>query len=235
MAWQSWRDAFYDLRQNRPVWQLLAGKVLMSLAFIQIFHILALHATARGLSPVNYGIVMGFNGALIMVAELPLVQWIKRYAPSRVLAVGYLLVGVGCASCAWAGTMPAFLGAMALFTLGEMVLLPVSAALVARLAPEEFLGRYFGFYGLMWGTAGLAGSSGVWFYGRWGGQLVDLRWTLCGFGRRRMTMSVKPRATLTRNTHRAQVTVDWDGAHRHAPGGGQMTMPLGVALVTRSR
>ncbi|WP_221028856.1 MFS transporter [Actomonas aquatica] len=175
LAWQSWVDAAKDIAGNRPALQLVAGKLFMSLSFIQIFHVLVLHATGRGLSEVEYGIVMGSNGAIIMFMELPLVQWIKRYAPKPVLAVGFALVGLGCASFAWAETMTGFLWAMGLFTLGEMIALPVSAALGARLAPEKFRGRYFGIYGMAWGFAGLAGSSGVWMF-----QKVGPVWWLVG-------------------------------------------------------
>ncbi len=168
LAWQSWRDAARDIAANRPALQLLAGKLLMSLSFIQIFNVLVLHATGRGLSTLEYGIVMGSNGAIIMMMELPLVQCLKRYAPKPVLAVGYGLVGLGCAAFAWAESMTGFLVAMAIFTLGEMIALPISAALGARLAPDAMRGRYFGIYGIAWGVAGLAGSSGVWFYQHWG-------------------------------------------------------------------
>ena len=175
LAWDSWRDAGRDILANRPALHLLGGKLFMSLAFIQIFYVLVLLAKDRGLSPVEYGIVMGFNGAIIVVAELPLVQWLKRYSPRPVLAVGFGLVGIGCASFFWVETMPGFLLAMTLFTVGEMISLPVSAALGARLAPEQFRGRYFGIYGITWGLASLAGSSGVWFYQQWGAS-----WWLVG-------------------------------------------------------
>ena len=177
LAWQSWRDATRDLAKNRPALHLLGGKLFMSMAFIQIFYVLVLLAKDRGLSAVDYGIVMGCNGAIIVFAELPLVQWLKRYSPRPVLAVGFGLVGLGCAAFAWVETMPGFLGAMALFTIGEMISLPVSAALGARLAPEQFRGRYFGIYGITWGLASLAGSSGVWFYQQWGASW----WLVGGF------------------------------------------------------
>ena len=168
VAWQSWWAAGADLVRNRPFAQLLLANFLMSIAFAQIFNILSLDATARGLSPVDYGIVMGFNGLIIMLVELPLAQWIKRYPSKRILTWGYGLVGLGCASFFWADSLATFLVAMAIFTLGEMVSLPVSAAYGAELAPEEFRGRYFGFFGLSWGAAALVGSSGVWFYGLMG-------------------------------------------------------------------
>jgi MFS family permease len=39
---------------------------------------------------------------------------------------------------------------MLLITIGEMIVLPVSQALVARFAPEDMRGRYMAFYGLCW-------------------------------------------------------------------------------------
>jgi MFS family permease len=176
VAWRSWRLAVRDLGQNRPALQLLGAKLLMSLAFVQIFNVLSVHAVGRGLTTVEYGIVMGFNGAIIMVAELPLVQWLKNYSPRSVLVFGFVLVGVGCGGFALTETMPGFLLAMAVFTLGEMISLPISAALGARLAPEEFRGRYFGFYGMAWGAAGLVGSAGIWFYS----QLGSTWWWVSG-------------------------------------------------------
>ena len=55
--------------------------MLMATAFVQIFNVLAVHATARGLDPVHYGFLMGWNGFLILMVELPLAHWIKRFPP----------------------------------------------------------------------------------------------------------------------------------------------------------
>lgn len=169
VAWQSWVEAAVDARCNYAFLQLLAGKLLMSIAFVQVFNVLALDTAAHGLSTVDYGLVMGLNGAIIMLVELPLVQWIKRYPARPVLTVGFLTVGLGCASFGWAKSMFDYALAMAFFTIGEMISLPVSAAHGARLAPTEYRGRYFGFFGMVWGVAGLTGSSGIWIFERVGG------------------------------------------------------------------
>jgi MFS family permease len=42
---------------------------------------------------------------------------------------------------------------MAIITVGEMVMVPVSSALVANFAPEEMRGRYSFVYGLSWGIS----------------------------------------------------------------------------------
>lgn len=176
VAWRSWCEATVDAWHNRPFGQLVLGKLLMSIAFVQIFNVLALHAAAQGLSPVTYGAVMGFNGLLIMLIELPLAQWIKRFNSRRVLVVGFLLVGAGCASFGWVETTTGFLCGMALFTLGEMISLPVGSGYGAQLAPVAYRGRYFGFLGLIWGVSSLAGSAGVWAFGQMGAAW----WWWCG-------------------------------------------------------
>jgi len=111
---------------------------------------------------------MGCNGALVVCIELPQVSWIKRFPARPVLVVGFVLVGLGCASFAVAETLPGFFIAMSIYTLGEIISLPVSAAYSARLAPARFRGRYFGYMRLAWGIASLAGSAGVWAFSVWG-------------------------------------------------------------------
>ena len=43
------------------------------------------------------------------------------------------------------------------FTFGEMVCMPVSAAYMANLAPEQMRGRYMGVYGFSWAMAIVCG------------------------------------------------------------------------------
>ncbi len=164
VAWASWREASVDLVQNRPFLQLLIAKLLMAISFAQAFNVLAIDTDSRGIVPFEYGLIMGFNGALIMAVELPLVRWIKRYPARRVLTIGFTMIGLGCASFPWAETLMGFFVAMAIYTLGEMISLPISAAYAAKLAPPQFRGRYFGYLGLAWGAASLAASAGVWAY-----------------------------------------------------------------------
>lgn len=179
LVWASWRDASRDARLNGPFLQLLMAKLLMAVAFVQVFNVLAIDATQRGLSMVSYGVVMGFNGFLIMLVELPLAQWIKTFSPRLVCGVGFTLIGIGCASFAAVESMAGFMMAMALFTVGEMIALPVSAAYGAKLAPAEYRGRYFGFFSIMWGFSAMVGSAGVWAYGHVG---VHWWWFTGSFG-----------------------------------------------------
>lgn len=201
VIWTSWAEALRDMTRNRAFLQYLGGMLLMATAFVQVFNALALDATDRGLTPSQYGVVMGLNGVLIMLFELPLNQWARRFSLRLVLAVGFVLVGLGVASFGLATTQPAFFAAMTLFTLGEMLSLPIGMGYASMLAPEKFRGRYFGVRGTMWAIAGMMGSSGVWFYAHLGSHW----WYLAGLGgiAGGLLMLPRPRTTTT-DTQTAQ-------------------------------
>jgi MFS family permease len=162
---RSWIEATSDMVRNGPFIQLLVSTLCMAVAFQQVFSVLALDATKRGLDPVAYGFLMGSNGVFIALFELPLSQWTKRFDPRRVLRIGYMMIALGCVAFSFARTFPQFLGAMALFTAGEMLSLPVGAGYGSQLAPARFRGRYFGWSSVVWSLAGMVGSAGVWVYG----------------------------------------------------------------------
>jgi len=67
------------------------------------------------------------------------------------------VVGFGFALNGLAHSLPAFFGCMAIFTLGEMLAMPVASAYVADLAPASLRGRYMGVYGLTWSLALIVG------------------------------------------------------------------------------
>jgi len=176
VIWKSWSDALRDMARNRPFVILIVSSLLMEIAFVQAFNVLALTATGRGLTPQQYGVVMALNGALIMFFELPLNQWARRFDLRRVLVFGFALVGAGCASFGFMRTQIGFFVAMVIFTIGEMLALPISQSYTSTLAPEAYRGRYFGIRGIVWAMAASIGSVGVWFYG----QMGDAWWYVAG-------------------------------------------------------
>ncbi|MCH6257370.1 MFS transporter [Puniceicoccaceae bacterium K14] len=165
---KSWGDALSSVNRNYEYKQFLLAIFLMGIAFCQIFSLLALTTREAGISPKVYGIVMGFNGLLIVLVEIPLIQYIKRFESRKVLAIGYVLVGIGCALFGVVDSMMGFFLAMFVFTIGEIVALPIGMAYSSNLAPEKFRGRYFGLRGMTWALSNLAGSLGLWGYGVFG-------------------------------------------------------------------
>jgi len=65
-----------------------------------------------------------------------------------------------------AHTANGFRACIAVFTLGEMIAMPVSSAYVADLCPPEMRGRYMGAFGLTWALAlTVAPAIGMRLYG----------------------------------------------------------------------
>lgn len=108
---------------------------------------------ARGLTAGGYGRVLAVNGVLIVLLQPTMSRIAGRFDASRVLALGALLFGAGFGGYALARDGWGFAAATAVWTLGEILTLPTSAALVAALAPAALRGRYQGLYSLSFGVA----------------------------------------------------------------------------------
>src|SRR5204863_8548206 len=128
-----WSDALNVLRHDRKFHQVLLATFAVWLIFFQVFSTFALHVTRLGFSAATYGALISLNGVLVVLCELPLTTVTRRFAARNVMAAGYLLVGIGFALNLFAHTVPALTGCMIVFTLGEMVAMPVSSAYLAGL------------------------------------------------------------------------------------------------------
>ena len=176
VIYRSWKEAVLDMAKFGPMIQFLVSTFLIAICFQQVFNVLSIASTDNGLSPAQFGIVMAFNGIVIVIVELPLCQWLQRIEYRRVIYSGYLLLALGTASFFLASTMTGYVIAMTLFTLGEIVSFPIAMAYMSKLTPEKYRGRYFGFKGMTWSLAGVAGSAGIYFYG----QVGNTWWILAG-------------------------------------------------------
>jgi len=136
---------------------VLRAFLLLHLAFVMVMFQCTVTAPidmqAHGLGPAAYGRVLAVNGVLIVLLQPWVARITARRDPSRVLALGALLLGSGFGGYALCNSAWEFALATALWTLGEVLVFPTSAALVASLAPAHLRGRYQGLYGLSFGVA----------------------------------------------------------------------------------
>jgi MFS family permease len=149
----SWTEAFQVVRHDRSFHQIVLASFFVGFVFMQMSSSFGVYVTRLGFTPATYGALISLNGALVVLCELPLTTVTRRFPVRRVLATGYLLVGLGFALNVMARTVPQLAGCVIIFTLGEMIAMPVASAFVANLAPAHLRGRYMGMYGLNWGAA----------------------------------------------------------------------------------
>jgi len=122
---------------------------------LQHMSTLPIAMTEAGLSPSTYGSVIAVNGLLIVLGQLFVPRLIEGRDRSRVLALAALIIGLGFGLTAFAGSAWFFGFAVVVWTLGEMLQSPSSAATLAALSPAHLRGRYQGLNSLTW-SAGTA-------------------------------------------------------------------------------
>jgi MFS family permease len=154
---------------NKRFHNLLLVNIAFFTGLFQFMVALPVAMSRQGVSPADYGRTMAVNGLLIMLCQ----PWVGRLAstmdPARALAGAAFLVAFGYGAYAWCATPLQFSLATAVWTIGEIVTIPLVSALVAKLSPPEMRGRYQGAFGLSFGIAlTLAPALGGQALGRWG-------------------------------------------------------------------
>ncbi len=99
----------------------------------------------------GYGWLLSLNAGMVVLMQFPITRRVSKYPPMLMMAAGTLLYVVGFSMYGFVTTYALFTLAMAILTLGEMVVSPVSQALVASFAPADMRGRYMAVAGLSWG------------------------------------------------------------------------------------
>ncbi|MEV8343224.1 MFS transporter [Streptomyces niveus] len=137
---------------HRAMVQLcVLGFVLFFACYGQFESGLAAYGTeAAGIDPSTLGIALAANTAVIVIAQFVVLRLVERRRRSRVIASVGLIWAVAWIIAGYAGlghgsqTMAtaAFISTYALFGLGESMLSPTVAPLVADLAPGEMVGQY---------------------------------------------------------------------------------------------
>jgi len=98
----------------------------------------------------GYGLLLSINAAMVVLMQFPITRRITKYPPMLMMAIGTFLYVIGFSMYGFVASYTMFVVAMVIITIGEMVVSPVSQALVASFAPEEMRGRYMAVSGFSW-------------------------------------------------------------------------------------
>ncbi|MGH4035594.1 MDR family MFS transporter [Actinomycetota bacterium Odt1-20B] len=146
------RGSMKDVFRNRTMLQLcVLGFVLFFACYGQFESGLSAYGVeAAGISPSTLGIALAANTGAIVIAQFAVLRFVERRKRSRVIATVGLIWAVAWIAAGYAGmghgsqamATAAFISTYALFGIGETMLAPTVAPLVADLAPESMVGRY---------------------------------------------------------------------------------------------
>ncbi|MFD3622745.1 MFS transporter [Streptomyces sp. NPDC058676] len=149
---RSGRGSWKQLMGNRAMVQLcVLGFVLFFACYGQFESGLSAYGVeAAGISTSALGTALAANTAMIVIAQFAVLKFVERRRRSRVIAAVGLIWAVAWVVAGYAGlgqgskemATAAFVSTYALFGLGEAMLSPTVAPLVADLAPEGMAGQY---------------------------------------------------------------------------------------------
>ena len=163
--------------RDRPFVIFLLATLCVTIVDFQMGSTFALHVKSIGFPSRVYGVLISTNGMLIVLFELFITQWTRRFPPRPMIALGYFLAGAGFALTGFARTIPALAATVVVWTLGEMVSSPVASAYAVQLAPEQYRGRYLGLVMMMWSLGMVIGPPAGTLLFEHNPALV---WTACG-------------------------------------------------------
>lgn len=143
---------------DRGFTSFLAIAVVMNVVYIQMYSTLSVYLRdVHGVPTQAYGLLMSLNAGLVVLTQFSVTRWTRVRPPLTMMALGAGFYLVGFTMYGLVATYALFVTAMLLITVGEMVVIPVSQALVARFAPVDMRGRYMAVFGISWGIPSAIG------------------------------------------------------------------------------
>ncbi|HCY75414.1 MAG TPA: hypothetical protein DHV28_05795 [Ignavibacteriales bacterium] len=151
-----------------------------NLVFFQHLGALPLYIVSDlGYTTAAFGLFGAINTVMIIFLEVPLNNWMNDTPYRKSLMIGALLAGIGFGGFAIATSVIPLIISIMVFTFGEMIFFPVTAAYTSEISPSDRRGEYMGYYQM---TFSFAFSAGPWLgtvvyqhYGSvilWSGALV---------------------------------------------------------------
>ena len=142
--------------KDKPFWVFLGTCVITGILFFQLFTTIPLyHNVQFGMTELQTGLLLTFNGVLVFLLEMPIVGFVERKKINRVK-----VINLGCLCMAismflllanfWIGML---LVMMTFMTFGEMFAFPFSNSFAIGRAPKGHEGRYMAIFTMSFSMA----------------------------------------------------------------------------------
>lgn len=150
-----WFAALKHMIHDRPFVLFCLATLCCTGAYAQAFTTFPLQLAEYDIGSTTYGRIIAVNGIMIVILQLPISSVITRFRRSKMIVIGAMLTAIGFGMIGVVTSVPLFVMTVAIWTLGEMLLAPLSNAIVSDLAPVHLRGRYMGAITMCW-SVGMA-------------------------------------------------------------------------------
>lgn len=148
--------------KDKPFFIFLIAITLFAIVFIQYFSTMPLfYKDKANLSEFEIGLILGLNGFLIFLFEMPLIKWLEhyRYRFSILMMFGAAITGLSFVILLVSYWIGIILIGMLLMTLGEMIAFPFSNAYAMKRSKRGKQGQYMALYAVSFSVAHLVGHN----------------------------------------------------------------------------
>jgi len=170
---------YTDVLRDRMFMIFILITTIMLLVYQQLYASFPVYLRdVHGFGAGKYGYLMSINAFVVVAFQFRTTRMVRDKPPMLMMALGTACFLAGYLLFGFIQGYVYFVLTVLLITFGEMVVIPVGQALVAKLAPEEMRGRYMGMYNLSW--------SFPYILGPWAAGLImdnfnpNLLWYICG-------------------------------------------------------
>lgn len=143
---------------DRPYLAFIFASILMILVYQQMYSSLSVYLRdVHQVNPQFYGLIMSSSAVTVVLFQFGVTRIIKKYPPFLMMATATFFYLIGFMMYGFVATIPLFVVAMVIITIGEMIGMPTSNVLAASFAPEEMRARYMAVFGLTWTVPSMIG------------------------------------------------------------------------------
>lgn len=140
-----------EVLKDRTFMAFVMISTVATLVYSQMYSTLSVFLRdVHGVPEAGYGWLMTLNAGMVVAFQFLITRKISDRPPLVVMALGSLFYVVGFGMYGFSSFYLLFMIAMAVITVGEMVMVPVAQAYVGDAAPEDMRGRYSGVMGFSW-------------------------------------------------------------------------------------
>ncbi len=158
-----------SMMKDKAYLVFIAAMILFGFVFLQYFSTMPLYyARVHFLSESHIGLLLGLNGFLIFLFEMPLIKYLEGKVRSTLFHVitGTILVSISFLLINLTGWVGILLVGMIFLTLGEMIAFPFSNSFALKRAEGGKQGSYMAMYSIAFSIGHIFGHNS-------GMQLID--------------------------------------------------------------
>ncbi|MCF4102068.1 MFS transporter [Gillisia sp. M10.2A] len=167
---------------DKPYLLFIGAMILFGFIFIQYFSTMPLYYSEVHLLPESdIGLLLGINGFLIFLLEMPLIKYMETKNSSALqnVILGTFLVAISFLVLNLTGWIGALLVGMLFMTIGEMIAFPFSNTFALKRAERGKQGSYMALYSIAFSISHIFGhNSGMQLIGEFG---FNLTWYIMVF------------------------------------------------------